>query len=215
MLASPKQFAALVELFESGTKLTYRKGEYVIRPGEAPSSVYYIQEGLVKAYNISKYGEENLLIIRKAQEVFPLIWALTGQERDIIYQAMNPTVLWRIDGEKYLSFLHSHPGAMLPILDLVTEMYRIHSESLLNLEYRTVRERLVSFLMTMSGRFGRETEEGLVIDVPLRQQDIASSINASRETASRALSSLEKKGLISTKQFYITLKNVEALQALL
>lgn len=215
MLASAKQFAALVELFESGTKLTYRKGEFVIRPGETPSSVYYIQEGLVKAYNISKYGEENLLIIRKAQEVFPLIWAQTGQERDIIYQAMSATILWRIDRDKYLSFLHSHPGAMLPILDMVTEMYRIHSERLLNLEYRTVRERLVSFLITMSVRFGQESSEGLIIDVPLRQQDIASSINASRETASRALSTLEKKGLISTKQFYITLKDVDALQALL
>lgn len=215
MLASPRQFAALTELFESGTKLSYRKGEYVIRPGEAPNNIYYIQEGLIKAYNISKYGEENLLIIRKSQEVFPLIWALTGQERDIIYQAISPSVLWRIDRDKYLDFMHTHPGAMLPILDMVTEMYRIHSERLLNLEYRTVRERLVSFLITMSGRFGKETEAGLVIDVPLRQQDIASSINASRETASRALSSLEKRGLISTKQFYITLKDVDALSALL
>jgi len=216
MLASARQFKALVELFETGTKLTYRKGEYVIRPGEQPNNIYFIQEGLVKAYNISKYGEENLLIIRKEQEVFPLIWALTGQEREIIYQAISPTILWRIDREKYLEFLHSHPGAMLPILDMVTEMYRIHSERLLNLEYRTVRERLVSFLLTMSGRFGKETEDGaVVIDVPLRQQDIASSINASRETASRALSALEKKGLISTKQFLITLKDIEALQALL
>lgn len=215
MLASPRQFAVLTELFESGTKLSYRKGEYVIRPGEAPNSIYYIQEGLIKAFNISKYGEENLLIIRKKQEVFPLIWALTGQERDIIYQAISPSVLWRIDRDKYLGFMNHHPGAMLPILDMVTEMYRIHSERLLNLEYRTVRERLVSFLITMSGRFGKETEDGLVIDVPLRQQDIASSINASRETASRALSSLEKRGLISTKQFYITLKDIDALQALL
>jgi CRP-like cAMP-binding protein len=215
MLASSRQFSALVDLFETGTKLTYRKGEYIIRPGEQPSNIYFIQEGLVKAYNISKYGEENLLIIRKDHEVFPLIWALTGQEREIIYQAISPTVLWRIDREKYLEFLHSHPGAMLPILDMVTEMYRIHSERLLNLEYRTVRERLVSFLMTMSGRFGKQTDDGIVIEVPLRQQDIASSINASRETASRALSALEKKGLISTKQFFITLKDPEALQSLL
>jgi CRP-like cAMP-binding protein len=215
MLASSRQFSALVDLFETGTKLTYRKGEYIIRPGEQPSNIYFIQEGLVKAYNISKYGEENLLIIRKDREVFPLIWALTGQEREIIYQAISSTVLWRIDREKYLEFLHSHPGAMLPILDMVTEMYRIHSERLLNLEYRTVRERLVSFLMTMSGRFGKQTDDGIVIEVPLRQQDIASSINASRETASRALSALEKKGLISTKQFFITLKDPEALQSLL
>lgn len=215
MLASSRQFASLVNLFAEGTKLTYKRSEYIIRPGEQPNSVFYIESGLVKAFNISKYGEENLLIIRKGQEVFPLIWALTGSEREIIYQAMTPTSVRRIDRQKYLDYLHTHPGAMLPILDMVTEMYRIHSERILNLEYRTVRERLVSFLLTMSHRFGKESEEGLVIDVPLRHQDIASSINASRETASRELAKLEKKGLIKTKQFYISLKDTEALHALL
>ena len=215
MLASSRQFASLVNVFTEGTKLTYKRSEYIIRPGEQPNSVFYIESGLVKAFNISKYGEENLLIIRKDQEVFPLIWALTGQEREIIYQTMTPTVVRRIDRQKYLDYLHSHPGAMLPILDMVTEMYRIHSERIINLEYRTVRERLVSFLLSMSVRFGTETEEGLMIDVPLRHQDIASSINASRETASRELAKLEKKDFIKTKQFYITLKDLEALQALL
>src|SRR6478609_8759641 len=98
---------------------------------------------------------------------------------------------------------------------MVTEMYRIHSERLLNLEYRTVRERLVSFLLTMSGRFGTETAKGLVIEVPLRHQDIASSINASRETASREISALERKGLITTKNSHIVLLDVPALQAFL
>lgn len=215
MLASNRQLASLVNVFHEGTKLTYRRGEYIIRPGEAPSSVFYIDEGLVKAFNISKYGEENLLIIRKAQEVFPLIWALTGQEREIIYQAMTPTVVWRIERQKYVDFLHSHPSATLSILDMVTEMYRIHSERLLNLEYRTVRERLVSFLLTMSHRFGKGIEGGVLIEVPLRHQDIASSINASRETTSRELAKLEQKKIIKTKQFLITLRDIEALQAYL
>jgi CRP/FNR family cyclic AMP-dependent transcriptional regulator len=215
MLASDRQVAALVGLFRGGTKLTYRKGEYIIRPGEAPSAVFYIESGLVKAFNISKYGEENLLIIRKEHEIFPLIWAITGQERDIIYQAMAPSTVWRISPQDYLSFLHNHTSALPPLLDMVTEMYRIHSERLLNLEYRTVRERLVSFLLTMSVRFGKQTEAGLVIEVPLRHQDIASSINASRETASREIAALERKKLIENKHSYIVLKDVPALQAYL
>ena len=215
MLASDKQVAALVGLFKSGTYLTYKRGEFIIRPGEAPSAVFYIETGLVKAYNITKYGEENLLIIRKDHEIFPLIWALTGQEREIIYQAMDTCVVWRIGQEKYLEFLHSHPAALPPILDMVTEMYRIHSERILNLEYRSVRERLVSFLLTMAGRFGKETEDGVMIEVPLRHQDIASSINASRETASREIAALERRDLIAAKRSYILLKDVPALQAFL
>jgi CRP/FNR family transcriptional regulator len=98
---------------------------------------------------------------------------------------------------------------------MVTEMYRIHSERLLNLEYRTVRERLVSFLLTMSTRFGKKTKDGVIIEVPLRHQDIASSINASRETASREIAALERKDLILNKGSHIILKNVDALQAYL
>lgn len=215
MLATDQQTQALVSLFHSGTKLTYRKGEFVIRPGETPNSVFYIESGLVKAFNISKYGEENLLIIRKSHEIFPLIWALTGQERDINYQALTPTVIWRLHPKKYTTFLNTHPDALRPILDMVTEMYRLHSERLLNLEYRTVRERLISFLLLMYERFGEETPEGMLINVPLRHQDIGSSINASRETASRELAALERKGLIRNKQSSIVLKDVEALKAFL
>jgi len=212
MLASERQVAALVGLFKAGSRLSYKKGEYIIRPGEAPGAVFYIEAGLVKAYNISKYGEENLLIIRKDHEIFPLIWAITGREREIIYQAMAPTVVWRISPQTYLSFLHNHPAALPPLLDMVTEMYRIHSERLLNLEYRTVRERLISFLLTMSSRFGKQTDDGMVIEVPLRHQDLASSINASRETASREVSALERKGLIGNQNSFIVLKDIEKLQ---
>lgn len=216
MLADKNQVNTLINIFRRGTKLTYRKGEYVIRPGEAPSSVFYIEQGLVKAYDISKYGEENLLIIRKSHEIFPLIWAITGQERHIIYQAMDDVVVWRISREDYVKELRQVPDLLPPLLDMVTEMYRIHSERIINLEYRTVRERVISFLLTMSNRFGKVSDDGLTIDLPLRHQDIASSINASRETTSRELGRLEREQLIDTKgQLSIVIRDAERLKQLL
>lgn len=215
MLASQAQAQALVDLFKTGTTLTYKKGEYIIRPGEPPRHVYYIEKGLVKAFNISKYGEENLLIIRKEQEIFPLIWSITGQERHIIYQALTPVSLKRIAPDDFLKFMQGPKKTLAPILDMVTEMYRIHSERLLNLQYRTVRERLVSFLLTMSRRFGKKQADSLLIDVPLKHQDIASSVNSSRETITRELAVLARKKLISIDQSYITIKDPKTLRALL
>ena len=215
MLATQAQVTAFIARFHQGTKLSYKKGEYIIRPGEAPTSVFYIESGLVKAYDISKYGEENLLIIRKNHEVFPLIWAITGLERSIIYQAMNDVTVWRISRDDYLKELHTDPNLLPPLIDMVTEMYRIHSERIINLEYRTVRERVVSFLLTMAKRFGRVTDDGVLIDAPLRHHDIASSVNASRETTSRELGRLEREGLISNNQLTITLRNVKKMQTLL
>jgi CRP/FNR family cyclic AMP-dependent transcriptional regulator len=214
VLATLKQTAELVEIFrQEGLKHTYRKGEFIIRPGDTPTGVFYIYSGLVKAYDITKYGEENLLIIRKEHELFPLIWAITGQERHVIYQSLAPTVVWQISRERFMKYMQSHPEALAPLLDMTIEMYRLHSERILNLEYRSVRERLISFLLTMSQRFGHETEKGLFIEAPLRHQDIASSINASRETASRELGILERKGLITNEQSCIILTDLPALRA--
>jgi CRP/FNR family transcriptional regulator len=212
MMASEKQMETLVNLFKGGTKLTYKKGEYIIRPGEAPTGVFYIEEGLVKAFNISKYGEENLLIVRKNHELFPLIWAITGEDREIIYQALGPTTVWRIGREIFVDFLTKHPDSMPPLLDMIINQYKMHSERILNLEYRSVRERLISFLLTMSQRFGQEVADELVINVPLRHQDIASSINATRETTSREMAVLEKRGLLRNKQSLITLIDIEQLK---
>lgn len=215
MLAKDTELEAFLDLFKNGTKLHYAKGEYIIRPGESPAHIFYIDEGLVKAFNISKYGEENLLIIRKNHEIFPLIWAITGQGKSIIYQTLAPTTVYRVDQKAFTEFLRNNPEALYPFIDLVTQQYQMHSERILNLEYRSVRERLVSFLLTMSLRFGKQTDDGLLVDVPLKQQDIASSINASRETTSRELGALERKGLITNAQSCITIKDKKALKALL
>lgn len=211
MLASDQHTAPLLELFHRGTHLTYKKGEFIIRPGESPPGIFYIERGIVKAYDITKYGEENLLIVRHEKEVFPLIWAITGKERQVIYEALADVAVWRIDREDFLKLIKDNPDVLAALLDMTVELYRIHSERIINLEYRTVRERLISFLLTMSQRFGKKSKAGIEIAVPLKQQDIASSINATRETTSRELTLLEKKGLI-TNNGTITLLDMKALR---
>src|SRR5476649_737665 len=126
MLATMKQTAELVEFFRvNGIKQTFKKNDFIIRPGDAPHGVFYIYQGLVKAYDITKYDEENLLIIRRQDEIFPLIWAITGKEHNIIYQALAPTVTWQISRKAFLELVKGHPDALTPLLDLTLEMYRL------------------------------------------------------------------------------------------
>ena len=128
--------------------MTYAKGEFIIRPGETPPGILFVDSGLVKAYDITKYGEENLLVIRKAGEFLGITWAITGEDRKIIYTALEPTTVHCIDRESFLKHIQSDPKLSLPIVDMVTEMYKMHSDRILNLEYRTVRERLISINAT-------------------------------------------------------------------
>lgn len=215
MLTTHSETTALVNLFHKGTRLRYAKGEYIIRPGGTPPGVFFISEGLVKAFDITKYGEENLLIIRKPGEILCLTWAITGEERDIIYAALAPTTVLQVSRDDFLQSIHANKDVALPLVDMLTNMYREHSKRILTLEYRTVRERLVAFLLNAADRFGEETPDGLLITAPLRHQDIASSISATRETTGRELSALERLGLLQSKQSIILLKNIPKLRSYL
>lgn len=216
MLTTDHETTALVNLFHRGTRLRYAKGEYIIRPGGTPPGVFFISEGLVKAFDITKYGEENLLIIRKPGELLCLTWAITGEERDIIYAALAPTTLLQVSREEFLNEIHQNKDVAVPLVDMLVEMYRQHSKRILTLEYRTVRERLVSFLLNAAERFGEETPEGgILITAPLRHQDIASSISATRETTGRELSALERLGALESNHSIILLKNLPKLRSYL
>jgi len=216
MLASPQQTESLVELFHRGRKLSFAKGEFVIRPGEAPPGVFYVEKGLIKAYDITKYGEENLLIIRREGEIIALTYAITGDNIQIIYSALAPTTLWYISRKVFVDHIKTRPEIAIPLLDMITDMYRLHSKRILNLEYRSVRERLISFLLGTAERFGAVNLDGTVtITAPLKQQDIASSINATRETTSRQLAYLHRRKLISTKHSLITILDSKKMQAYL
>ena len=209
-----KQTAEMVDFFRlNGVKQTFKKNDPIIQQGSSPDGVFYIFEGLVKAFDITKYNEENLLVIRKADEIFPIIWAVTGHDRQVIYQAIAPSTVYKVSRKAFLEFINNNHDALAPLLDMTMEMYRLHSERIFTLEYRTVRERIISFLLSMNQRFGKPMSNGhTLIEVPLRHQDIASSVNATRETTSREIAALERKGLLENKQSYIVIKDIKALR---
>ena len=216
MLVTSTKHAILVNYFQTGIKSIYKKGELVVRPQESPDFIYYIESGFIKAYSITKYGDENLHIIRKAGELFPLIWVFTDDHRDVAYEVMETATIWKQPKKDYLDFLDNNPAATTAVLGLVMRAYRTFAEHVNTLEYRTVRERTVSFLLSCCRRFGTINPDGSIrINAPLRQQDIASSINASRETAGRELSALTRKGLISTNDRTFVVIDPKKLEAML
>lgn len=202
--------------FKAHTRLQYKKGETIIRPEDDPSGVFLIEWGFVKAYGITKYGEENVLVIRGKGEIFPLIWVFRGEHRNVSYEAMESTSLWRVSRTDYLAFLENNPSILPVILEMAIEAYRIHSERVMTLSYRTARERIISFLDVNAQKFGTKNDDGsIVIRAPYKQSDIASSVNATRETASRELNSLKRKGLISTEHSNIIIHDIEQLRSML
>ena len=202
----------LLEFFQGGTMLTYEKSQVIIRPEDEPSGIFLIKEGFVKTYAITKYGDENLLIIRKKDEMFPLIWAIQDEHREVYYEAMSDVVLYRVTKRDFLSMMENDLQIMHYMLDQVVEMYRIHSERLYNLQFKSTSERVAYHLLTLAKRYGEGYSLGpgrVVIAIPIRHSDIAASLGTTRETVSRIMKKLEKKRIISYEKPFIVLEDID------
>src|SRR5581483_319073 len=99
------------------------------------------------------------------------------------------------------------------IMNQTVNIVSVYTQRIQTLEYRTARERLLAELIYLAERFGERQGKEILINAPITHQDIADSINMSRETASRALELLFEEGLMGQEEHLFTVKDINKLQA--
>ena len=72
-------------------------------------------------------------------------------------------------------------------------------------------DRIISLLLYLSEKFGKETHEGIKINLPLSHQEIAKWVGLERETVTRQLKALNAKGLIKYMRRKITVTDSKVL----
>ncbi len=74
--------------------------------------------------------------------------------------------------------------------------------------------KVASLLVYLASRFGETEGKEVVIQVPFTHKDVAQWLGITRETASRQIGKIEKKGLISYRNRLIVIKNLKKLKEL-
>lgn len=200
-----------VEFFSSSKVLHYKKGEIIIRPEQTPSGIYYIEDGYVKIYSITEDGDEKLHVIYKAGEIFPLVWALKNIQRESFYEAISNVTVRKVAKGDFLNFINTSQQAMAELTELLISTFNVFIDRVDNLEISKAYPRLVDQLLFLAERFGVKRDGAVVIEAPITHKDIGNSIAMSRETASREMENLEKKGLVHYTDHLITITDLDKL----
>lgn len=206
---SPK----LKTIFEWGRPFTYWPGERIIRAGDVPSGIYMITNGLVKSCTDTTTGNESLHAIFGREDLFPLVWMVTGKPNEANYEAITKLEVMRLPRETLLE--HSlHDKEVMSTLNyncvLLSEMYAERTATLL---YPTAYERVVSLLVCWARRHGSNGNSIVTLELPITHHLIASATNIARETASRELTRLNRKNLIQREEGIISIPNINLLAA--
>ena len=203
----------IVAYFSDGVSVRFARDEVIVQGFEEPAGVYLIKTGFVKAYSLSRDGHRNLLLIHKGGEFIPLPWALDGAYgTGMFYEAMTDVEVLRSDKGNLGSAMGNNSWLSREVLSQTVDIISLYTQRIQTLEYRSARERVIAELIYLSERFGQRHGQQVLIDAPITHQDIADSINMSRETASRVLELLFEEGLMGQKDHLFTVKDIDKLQ---
>lgn len=196
--------------FSSYPSHTYKKGELLVRADDQPRGVMYLIKGSVKVYAISHKGEEVVVNIFTANSFFPLSWAIADLDNSYYYEALESVTLRRAPKEAVVEFLKKNPDV---VFDLLIRTYRGVNGLLVKMAYlmgENAYVRLVGELLINAKRFGIFTEK--LCSVKITERELAARTGLTRETVSRQIHELKKKGLLTVTRDSINITDITALE---
>jgi CRP/FNR family transcriptional regulator len=203
--------APLQALFESAKLTKYAPGEIITRSEDMPRVMHCLKSGFMRVYSVSPRGEEYLHIVYKSGELFPLIGMTEKVQHGVYYEALDTVETYSLPMDEFTAQVQADAKLSYALTMQVMAQFNIYIDRVDNLQYKFGRERLVYRILFMASRFGRRTERGIVIDVPVTQKVLGSSINLSRETVARELRRLEDRGLVTYEDRKIVILNFQQL----
>lgn len=205
-----KEFAEFYKQFKIRD---YKKGEMLIRADDDPQGIFCLTKGYVRQYTISKTGTELTLHILRPLSYFPMVWAVNGTPNVYYFEALTEVEVGRAPRDQVVSFIKDKPTI---IFALMSELLEDYAETLTRVEHLVFSDayrRVISVLLYIIKHFGEKNHDGIIVRHRFTQQDIATLVGVSRETASNEISKLEKKGLVKYIDHSMEFANVRKLDS--
>ena len=197
--------------FNTYPNRTFRKGELLIRADEIPPAVFYLEKGLVKEYMITKKGDELVVNVFKPGAFFPMSWAISGQPNLYYYEALDEVSVFQAPKPAVIDFIRQQPTVLYDLIQRVFVGAEGILRRLVYLATGTATARLLIELIISAQRFGKKDGQGHIV-LTMTEKDLATVCGMSRETVSRTMQLLKKRGLVETGKNQITILQLNRLE---
>lgn len=194
-----------------GHARSFRRGQSLFIEGDRAERVFLIHQGWVTVTCTSPGGREIMLALRGPAEMVGELSALDGEPRSataIAVSDLEATVLSRSALARALDDV----GTAGQLIRLLASRLRDSDRKRLEFAALDTLGRVAWRLLELSERFGQETEDGISVELPLSQEQLASWCGASRESTVKALTSLRALGCITTGRHHVVIGDPEALR---
>jgi CRP/FNR family transcriptional regulator len=209
--SSPADFEPLAR---SAHTRKYGRGELIFNSADEADTMYLVLEGEVVVSRLGPDGEEYVVEVFVAGDVFgQLHFFERSPTRILDARAGDATVCWSAPRHEVLRLLERNPK--LTLLMLRTYSRWIQQRDLRGAEgaFRNLTSRVVTRLLQLSDQYGEAAEDGSRIRLRLTETTLANMLGASRENVSRALAQLLRSGDIRRERGFLLIRSPDDLRS--
>ena len=186
-------------LASGATLRRFSRRALLVSEGSAPSQVFVVLTGKVRAVRRATSGREVTLETFHAGDV--LADAVVVPERQLLndWEASEPTEVLAIGREVFAAQMQNTPALALTLAAQMLGRLERSKQLAAGLALADVPDRVLAALRGLAESHGQAGPEGIVVQNRPTQQEMANSIGACRETVSRVVSDLARRGLITPR----------------
>jgi len=187
----------LERVFRLMEEKSYSRGEIILNQEDEGDSLFVIIKGRVKIFLMAEDGREVILSIMKPGDFFGEMSLLDGKPRSASASALEPSELLVLKRDGFVSVVTVSPSIALKIMFEMSGRLRSADERIGSLSLLDVYGRVARVLLQLARSEGKPCPEGIVIESLPTHHDIASMVGSSRETVSRVLGDLSRRGYLT------------------
>jgi len=202
------------EVLDLGPERPFPKRATLVRQGDPTQHVVLLSSGWAKVSAESSRGDELLLAIRGETDIIGELSAIDDLPRSATVTALVPVRARVIKAARFTGYLRGHPNVMFAMLRHVAARLRESDAERLRYVSTSSSARTVGLLLDLADRHGTPTGNGILVDLPLTQQEMAKAAATSREMVARTLRILRDRGLVRTSRQRIVLVEIDVLRSM-
>lgn len=197
--------------FTAHPKQTFEKGEILIQAEDQPKYVFYLLEGYINQYDITSNGNIVIVNVFKPGTFFPMAYAINHTANHYFYEAASLVTVYKARPEQTVEFIKANPDVMF---NLLARVYKGIDGVLRRMTYLMASDakgRLRFELLNAAKRYGEQRPDGTIF-VSVTESNIGNYSGLARETVSRQLQSLKKRGIIRMVHNGVVIEDLQQLQ---
>ncbi len=185
----------LGKIEQMGVMRDYKKDMTILSKSYVGTGLYVITKGKVKVAENDPDGREIILEILGEHDYFGEMSLIDNKKPSANVIAMEDTELFFLAREEFVRLLKENPNIGIALLEEMTRRLRMTDTKIKSLSISNAEGRIASAILQIAESSGIIYQGSVQVTLPY-QHDIANLAGTSRETVSRVLHALEKKGLI-------------------